>query len=203
MKKFNYISTGILAVLIVILYILHFTGKKTTQDKAQVAVQQVDSAFTMPIAYVNLDSVLMNYYFSKDLNEQLVRQTESAQATLNQKAKSLQNDMAEFKRKLDNNAFLSQQSAESQQQRILKAQQDFEQLQQKLGMELQEKQLETNMILRDTIMSQLHLFNSEYNYQVIFSNTMNDNILYSVDQYDITSVFIDFLNKKYVPKTAE
>lgn len=203
MKKNYLIFDIILAVAIVVLYIIHFSTRPSKQVSTAHVIS-ADSSAVMPMAYINVDSVLANYYFSKDLSEQLVRETESAHATMNQKAKSFQSEAAEFQRKAQNNAFLSQQSAEQQRDRLVKRQQELEELQQKLSMELQEKQIKTNSILRDTIMSQLALFNQEYHYQIIFSNTMNDNILVADKTYDITDAFIEFLNKKYVPKnTAE
>ncbi|MDO4789444.1 MAG: OmpH family outer membrane protein [Porphyromonas sp.] len=206
MKNFNYISTAILAVAVVVLFGLHFYGNKGAKNGVQesgagdsVAIQ----AETMPIAYINVDSILVHYQLSKELNEQMVRRAESAQATLNQRLKSFEAEAAEFQRKAQNQAFLSPQSAEQQRNNLMKRQAELEQLQQKLSVEIQQQQLETNTILRDTIMSQLAVFNKTLGVQVIFSNTMNDNILLSDKKYDITSKFLEYLNSNYTPSTTE
>ena len=59
------------------------------------------------------------------------------------------------------------------------------------------KQMELNGQLRDTIVAQLTTFNQTKGYQIIFSNTMGDNILLSNPAYDITAEFLEVLNKNY------
>lgn len=54
-----------------------------------------------------------------------------------------------------------------------------------------------NEQLRDTIYSYLKEFNKERNYHLIFSNTMNDNILISCDVYDVTKDVVQALNARY------
>ena len=76
MKNINYIINGVLAVCIVILFILHFTGKKES-SVAPAFVAGADSAKMLPVAYVDIDSLLLNYNFSKDLNERIVTTQES------------------------------------------------------------------------------------------------------------------------------
>lgn len=202
MKNTNLTLNIIFAIAIVALFILHFTSRKSS-DVVRTGIVSTDSVAVLPVAYVNVDSLLSNYYFSRDLNEQMLRKTETAQATINQQGRALEADMKEFQRKVENNAFFDRARAEKEQQRILKRQQDFQQLNQKLTLELQKKQEETNRILRDTIMSQLKSFNAERHYQIIFSNAMNDNILYAEDAYDITNELVTYLNKKYVPAIKE
>ena len=138
--------------------------------------------------------------FAKDANEKLLSKGESSRATLNQKAKQLQGEMVEFQRKVQNNAFLSRDRAEKEQLRLMKAQKDLEDLDKKLTQDLMTEQQKMNEQLRDTI----NLFLKEYqkgkHLQVIFSNTMNDNILYATSSYDITPDVVKQLNTRYVKK---
>ena len=85
MKNFsNYIVSGVLAIAVIVLFILHFTSGKSGKeaDSRDLSVLLNDSSVTLPIAYVNVDSLLMNYNFAKDLNESLLRKEESTRATL-------------------------------------------------------------------------------------------------------------------------
>ena len=59
--------------------------------------------------------------------------------------------------------------------------------------------MELNGQLRDTIVAQLKVFNQSRGYQIIFSNTLGDNILLADPVYDITSEFLEVLNKNYAP----
>ena len=108
--------------------------------------------------------------------------------------------MVEFQRKVQNNAFLSRDRAEKEQLRLMKAQKDLEDLDKKLTQDLMTEQQKMNEQLRDTI----NLFLKEYqkgkHLQVIFSNTMNDNILYATSSYDITPDVVKQLNTRYVKK---
>ena len=188
--------TAILALFLSLSACTPKTDKETrtagTNDSLQVA--------SLPIAYVNLDSLLTGYRYSRDLQDEFMRKAESRQATINQQGKALEADMAEFQRKVENNAFFDQDRARREQERILKRQQDFQALSQKLNMEMQEEQLKMNTALSDTIRSLIKLYNdTKGHYQVIFSNTMGDNLLYAAQSYDITEEVIDFLNDRYKP----
>ena len=205
MKKNNaYIFGAILAVAILVLYILHFTSApgKNGAGKGDFIRMMNDSSVTLPVAYVNVDSLLMNYNFAKDLNEALMRTEESSRASLTQKERQLNAAAQEFQRKLQNNAFLSQERAEQEQQRILRMQQEYQQMAERLGQEFALEQQKLNMELSDTVKVRLVEFNQDKGYQIIYSNTGSDNILFADDKYDITREVTEFLNKKYGPATS-
>ena len=199
-----YIMGGVLAIAIIILYILHFnsTGTKTGASKQEVAAFMNDSSITLPIAYVNIDTLLMNYNFAKDLNEALMRTEENSRASLNQKERQLNSAAQEFQRKLQNNAFLSQERAEQEQQRIMKMQQDYQELAERLSLEFAIEQAKLTIEMEDTIRAQIEAFNRNHKYQLILSNRGTSNILLGNIQYDITKEVTDYLNKKYGPTTS-
>jgi len=59
------------------------------------------------------------------------------------------------------------------------------------------EQQKLNEQLRDTVVAQLKVFNKDKGYQIIYSNTLGDNILLANDIYDITAEVLDYLNKNY------
>lgn len=201
-SNYSYVISAVLAVALIVLYILYFTSKPAASGNSKPEFNLSDSSLTLPVAYVNIDSLLMNYNFAKDLNEALMRKEESSRATLNQRGNQLNTAAQEFQRKLQNNAFLSQERAEQEQQRILKMQQDYEQMGQRLSQDFAIEQQKLNIQLADTIKVRLEEFNSTKNYEIIFSNTGSDNLLYANKKYDITKDVIDFLNSKYGPVTT-
>lgn len=199
MKQSNIIHL-VLALGIVILFVLHFTQRPS--ESTDFAPQTADSSGVvarLPIAYVNVDSLLLHYNYSIDLNEILLRKRENAQATLNQKMRQLETDMAEFQRKHENNAFLSEQSFKNQQQGLIKKQQDLQKLEESLAQELMQEQQSMNNLLRDSIYRFLETYNQKKNYHLILSNTLNDNVLLAHPMYDITSDIIELLNAQYKP----
>ena len=205
MKNNNaYIVGGVLGVAILILYILHFTATsgKSSAKNGDFTTLMNDSSITLPVAYVNLDSLLMNYNFAKDLNEALMRTEESSRATLVQKERQFNAAVQEFQRKMQNNAFLSTDREQQEQQRIMKMQQEYQEMAGRLSQEFAIEQQKLNIELSDTVKVRLKEFNKSKGYQIIFSNTGSDNILYADKKYDITKDVTDFLNKKYGPATS-
>ena len=201
--KNNYVISGILAAAIILLYILHFTSKPNgagSQVKYEFAAG--DSSVALPIAYINVDSLLMNYNFATDLNEALMRKEESSRASLTQKERQVQTAVQEFQRKIENNAFLTQKRAEEEQQRIEKMGEEYQRMAQQLGNELGIEQQKLNIQLSDTVRQALKDFNRGKNFEVILSNTASDNILLAHPKYDVTDDVIAFLNKRYGPATA-
>ena len=105
MNKYQIIIDSVLAAAVVALFVLFFTctpcKKCHKNEVVAVAEQQA-----LPVAYLNLDSLLANYTFAQEAQEKLMSKQEDARLKLNTKARTLQNEMADFQRKLDNNAFL-------------------------------------------------------------------------------------------------
>ena len=196
MKNINYIINGVLAVAVVILFVMQFSDKKETRNVRPVASGE-NLTGTLPVAYVNVDSLLENYNYAKDLNEIILKKSENSRASVNQKATSLRSEMQEFQRKIENNAFLTRERAEQEQQRLLQKQQELQELDARLSQELMNEQQKLNEQLRDTVVAQLKVFNKDKDYQIIYSNTLGDNILLANDIYDITAEVLDYLNKNY------
>ncbi|MBF6597076.1 MAG: OmpH family outer membrane protein [Fermentimonas sp.] len=205
MKSYtNYIVSGVLAVAVIILFILHFNSNSNSKEEngKNLSVLLNDSSFTLPIAYVNVDSLLVNYNFAKDLNESLLRKEESTRATLNQRENQINSAAQEFERKLRNNAFLSQERAQQEQERIMKMNQEYQQLAERLSQEFLLEQQKLNLQMEDTIKVRIEEFNKTRNFEVIFSNISTSTLIYAKDKYDVTEEVIQFLNNKYGPATA-
>lgn len=201
MKNINLIINGVLIIAVAVLFFLYVKVNKNASNNPQAFVVGDSVKYTkLPIAYVNVDTLLMNYNFAKDLNEQLLRKQESSRANLNEKGKALQAEMADFQKKVENNAFLSRERAESEQRRLVGKQQELQQIEQRLSAELMTQQQKMNEQLRDKINAFLKEYNKEKNYDVIISNTMFDNVLYAKNSYNITSEVVEKLNEQYSKK---
>lgn len=200
MKNVSLIFNVVLAIAVIVLYVL-MLGNKSNKTMGP-ALNTSDSTQTalLPIAYINIDSLLLNYIFAKESNESLLKKAEDSRLDLNVRDRQLQGEMAEFQRKLENNAFLSRERAEQEQTRLIRKQQDLQQLNAKLSQELMESQQKMSEQLRDTINNFLKVYNKDKGYQLILSNTSNDNILLGNEGYDITNEVIELLNKRYSPK---
>ncbi|MGL4411227.1 MAG: OmpH family outer membrane protein [Bacteroidales bacterium] len=197
MKNVNYLINGVLAAAIVVLFAMQFSSKKTSQGDATASGSTVSEVELLPMAYIDVDSLLKNYNFVKDMNEVLLSKQEKARLNLNEKVRQLENEMREFQRKVENNAFLSRERAESEQNRLIKKQQELQQLEQRLSMDFMNEQQKVNEQLRDSINSFIKFYNKDKKYHMILSNTQEDNLFYADEKYNITSDVVKSLNSRY------
>jgi outer membrane protein len=197
MKNINYLINGVLAVAVIILFIMQFAEEKAPKEVNPSFVIEENLSPSLPVAYVNMDSLLQNYNYYKELNEIIMRKEENARANVNQQGNQLQSEIQDFERKINNNAFLTRERAEQEQQRLLKKRQELEALDNRLTQDLMAEHQRLMEQLRDSLSAQLKIFNIGKSYQIIFSNISNDNILLANDVYDITNELIIYLNKAY------
>ena len=141
----------------------------------------------LPIAYINVDSLLSKYNYAKDLNEKMINKQENARASINEKARQLKKEQDDFQRKYQNNAFLSPERAQQEYQRLEKKAADLQEYAQRLE---NENMLEMN----DSINLFIKEYNKEKKYEAIFNNAST---LYINPQYDITNEVVELLNKRY------
>ncbi len=207
MNKISIIVDSILAAAVVALFILFFTA--TPGAKKQPAVQEIQaSGELMPIAIINTDSILKHYTLAVEASEKLMSRYEESTVKLDTKAKSLQGevetfqrDVVDFQRKLEANAFLSRERAESEQARLQKKeqqlmakQQDLENLRQKLSADFMQEQADLTQQLQDSVQAYLREYNADGRYHLV----LNDAVLMNkVAGYDITNEVIDALNARY------
>jgi len=151
----------------------------------------------LPLAYINVDSLLSNYEFAKDLNEELIKKQEDARMKINSRGQALEKEVAEFQRKLQTNAFLSQERAENEANRLQKKKDDLDQYSYQLQNELAQEQVMMNNRLNDTIRAIVKEYNEDMHFEMIFTNTMSDNIIIDFPKYDITKDVLVRLNERY------
>lgn len=198
MNKINYVKSACAAFLI-----LCATTQCTPKQGETVAATPVASengTSDLRIAYINIDSLLVNYNYAKDLNEALLRKQENSRVSINQKGKALEREVADFQNKIKNNAFLSEQRAQQEANRLQKQEADLQELSQRMSNELMIEQQKMNAQLNDSIHKFLQEYNAVKKYEFIFSNTMGDNILIANPKYDITNEVLNELNKRYQAK---
>ena len=199
MKNTNYIINGILAVAVVVLFVLQFSNKKSESSTPVAGFSGDSSRVVLPIAYINADTLLINYRYAIDLNDILMNKIENLRADANQRAQRLSAEVVEFQRKVEMNAFATRERAVSEQQRLEKKQVDLQELMARNQNELDMERMKINQQLSDTVVAALKLFNKDKKYQVIFSNAGQDNILLADPIYDVTREVLAFLNNRYVP----
>ncbi|MCQ2342067.1 MAG: OmpH family outer membrane protein [Paludibacteraceae bacterium] len=197
MKKIQIIVDAVLAAAVVALFVLYFVAKPGCCKKsAEVGSVAEVKEGNLPIAYLNVDSLLQGYVFAQEAQEKLMSKQEDARLKLNTKARTLQNEMADFQRKYENNAFLSQERAQNEYQRLQNKQQELEELEQKLTNDILLENQNLNMQLADSLTAFLAEYNADGRFQVILSNQGKDNVLMAADGMDITADVIAGMNAR-------
>jgi len=204
MKNVHYVINGVLAIAIVILFILFFTGNRNANISSGKAMSfEGEFTSTLPVAYIDADLLIEKYFFSIDLNEQITKKNENTRAYLVQQQRNLQTAIESFQYRYQNNGFATQERAQQEQQRVIRQQQELEDTAEKMQKELMDEIQRLNIQMRDTIVSHLKEYNQMKHYHIIFStgssNTVNP-IIFANDEYNITDDVIEFLNKKWITK---
>ena len=201
-EKIHYGIEAVLVVAVVVLFVFQFSGsKKSPNAGTGTTGTEVASGSAMPVAYIDVDSLMLNYKYSIDMNEQLIRKYEDSQVNLNEKVNKWQADAQSFQRKAETGSFISQERMDSERDRIIKSQEDLEAYRAKLSQDFSDEQLRMNENLRKSILTHLEEYNKDKSFHLIYGR-MNDNILYADRSYNITAEIIDFLNKKYAASPA-
>ena len=156
----------------------------------------------MKIAYVEVDSLMSQYNFCKDYSLILQKKSNKARNTLNQKGQQLQAAMQNFQQKINNNGFTSREQAMSVQAALQRQEQDLQELQGRLGAELDSETAKYNTALHDSLQNFLKDYNKSKKYDLIISKA-GDNILLADKRHDITKDVINGLNKRYKPATKK
>ena len=193
MKRLNYLMNVLAAFAITVL----FSGCAGNASNQAATAPVQGGVSGMKLAYVEVDTLLSKYNFCIDLNEQMVKKGENVRLTLNKKASELQKQQQDFQNKYQNQAYASQERAQQEYNRIMKMEQDLQELSNKLQAELASEQEKNSLMLRDSINSFLKEYNKTKGYSMIFSNTGFDNLLYADSVYNITQEILDGLNARY------
>lgn len=198
MNKFQIIQLSVNVIIVAavaVLFYFFFCGNPFKEQSTS-----VDQETAIPVAYVNLDSVLVKYNFAIDANAKLMRKQEDAQRKFETKVRTFQYEYEDFQRKVQTNSFLSRERAESEQYRLAAKQQELQELEAKLTQDLLLENQNLSVQLRDSLMNYLNVLNADGRFHVILSNTADDNVLWAADQYDITNEVVSGMNARYIRK---
>ena len=175
-------------------------GKKSN-DENNTNDNAISQSQQFSFAVVNVDTLMSQYEFAKISNEKLIKKQEDSRLKINLQVRQLQNEMIDFQKKIENNAFLTRERAESEQRRLQKKQSDLETLDRELTQSLMQEQQTLSQQFRDSINAVIAVLNKDGKYELIISTSaINDNVLYAKPQYDITQQVLDALNARYAKK---
>ena len=196
MNKIQILINVILVAAVAALFVIFFSKKAPAATDTLVT----GTSEVMPVAYLNVDSLLANYTFAQEASDKLMSKQEDARLKMNTKLRTFQNEVADFQRKLENNAYLSRERAERDQQKLAKKEQELQELEAKLTQDIMLENQKLNQQLSDSLTTFLETFNADGRFHVILSNSAKDNVLMANEAYDITDEVIAGMNARYSKK---
>ena len=198
----SYIINGILAVAIVILYVMHFTGDDSQPEmkasETEARVQSSTGDLNNNIVFVDIDSLLLHYRLSEDLNDAFRLKQQNLGSELEYKSGKFQEDYEAFVKKVQRGGFLTQQRAAEEEQKLAKRQEELQALQYNLQNKLMVEQQEMTLQLYDSIVSYVEEYNKKYNYTYILGNSQGGGLLYANKSLNITGYILEGLNARYL-----
>lgn len=198
MKKLSLILNIVLFILVGVLFYLHFSGQKETSASLQNAPK--DSPSTLPLAYVNVDSLEAHYSYFQVKKAELDKKQESIQKELSTKANAIQQDIAKLQKDAPT---LTQAQGEAAQKKILDKRQKLQDREQQLRQEFLQQQQAFNQTLHERLNKFLERYNANKRYVFIFSYSSSvSDLLYKDRAYDITQDVIKGLNATATNDTA-
>ena len=147
------------------------------------------------VAYVEIDSIISQYTYWKDVTKIIKAKEANIQRTLAGKQKAIQAAAANFQQNVQANKY-TQVQAQQIQASIQKQAQDADALQQRLGAEYQNEVAKYNKALSDSVHNYLKEYNKDKKFAIILAKS-GDNILYADPAYNITDDVIKGMNQAY------
>ena len=166
----------------------------TTTNKTETSTA-TPAASNQKVAYVEIDSIMSQYTYWKDVTKLIKAKEANIQRTLGGKQKAILAAAANFQQNIQANKY-TQAQAQQIQASIQKQAQDADALQQRLGAEYQNEVAKYNKALSDSVHNYLKEYNKDKKYSIILAKS-GDNILYADPAYNITDDVVKGMNQAY------
>ena len=192
MKNTSIVLFAVLFLSVAGLYILHFSGNKSTSGKSGIRGEGGNSELS--IAYIKVDSLAVNYDFAQEMHEGFVKQQEAFTKEYGEKRNRFESQAAAFQEKVQRGGFLSQDRAMQERDRLMGEEQQITKLDQELSTKLAQIQTDNNKQLLDSIMSYLKIYNKDKKYSYILNA---GEVLIGDEASNITKEVLVGLNARY------
>ena len=117
MKNTSLIVSVVLFIAVAGLYILHFSGNKFNGAGKVNAIGDVSSE--LKIAYIKVDSLVVNYDFTQEMHDGFTKQQEAFTKEYGEKRNRFESQAAAFQEKVQRGGFLTQERAMQERYRLV------------------------------------------------------------------------------------
>ncbi|MDY0053819.1 MAG: OmpH family outer membrane protein [Bacteroidales bacterium] len=192
-KIFSFISVLSLIGVIVVITLFIFKGNNISNDNSSTPIIQNGE---LRIAYVDTDSIMLQYEYAKDLEQGLKSYQKQLESSYEGQLRKLQTDFENYQKTGDKLTLTEQRRKEED---LMKRQQELPEVQQRMMSQLQERQVEDNKKLLNSVYAFIKDYNSKNKkFNIILSKSyVSSSVLYADQGLDITKEIIKGLNQEY------
>jgi len=188
MKNISLVLNAALALAVIVLYYLHFSGAKTS------GAASGGSAANLSMAYVNADTVLKYYDYSKAGRDKLEAKSRQLDQDLNARAASLQGEFESYQRSVSSMTIGQARAVEED---LTKKRNNLQMYQENLSQQMMMEQEKMNRELYENVTAYLKKYSQEKGVQIIFKYNVASDVLFASDSLDISKEVIKGLNEAY------
>ncbi len=197
MKRLPLIINIVLLAAVAVLYFLHFTNLPEETPDLKPAVERVVSQQQgNEMAYVLLDSVIVNFDMFSEKIDELEQKQRQAERELQTKGQAYEREARDFQDKVSRQ-LVTRATAQEMEQNLMRRQQELIELRDRLQYELMEEEQVMNRQIIDFITTYLESVKDDMEYRFVFAKTFGGPLLYGDGAVDITNVVIEGLNNRY------
>jgi len=193
MKNTSLVLIVILFIAVAGIYILHFSGNKLN-GVGKDSTNETGASSQLKIAYVKVDSLVINYDFAQEMQESFARQQEAYTKEYGEKRSRFESQAAAFQEKVQRGGFLTQEGAMQERNRLMGEEQQITKLDQELSTKLSQIQADNNKQLLDSLMTYLKVFNKDKKYNYILNA---GEVLIGDEAHNITKDVLVNMNARY------
>ncbi len=146
------------------------------------------------IAFVNVDSLDLNYQYIVDSYEDLEKEQKRSRKRLDQKLRDAESRYAELQKE---SVYMTQKQLQAAEVELQELTVNMQKLEQELTVKIQNMQNKANKTYKEKLVSFLDEYSEGKDYDCVLGVSSIGSVLWSKDAFDITNEVLDKLNSDY------
>lgn len=200
MKQLSILLSGIALIGVILLLVLRFapdevTKPAETKKELQEAVKE-DLQSHIQVAYINTDTVMVQYALAKKLEDQLAQQQIRYKNRISSEEKKLMQKLEEFREKAST---MGRFEGQMKQEELQKKERELYELQDDLSRKLNKTEREYTAQINDSLEAFLEDYMKDKPFKIAVTQTYGGAILWGHQDADLTQKVIAGLNSRFEP----
>ncbi|MEP2771795.1 MAG: OmpH family outer membrane protein [Fulvivirga sp.] len=194
MKNLSLVLNIVLIIAVAILFYFQFKSSESPAEE-----KSIMSSAAYSVAYINSDSVLQNYDYFAELQEDLQAKSQKLESEYQNRAQGLQKEFNDYQRNINN---LTIGQAKALEEDLMKKQQNLRVYQESLSQELLKEEARISQELYKRVTGFLNEYSEDNGLQLVVKYNQGSDVLYANDSMNITNDVIKGLNDAYASEKS-